>query len=133
MSSYYTDVVAWHLVFGVPVADRPQPVPADRLQLRLDLMAEEHRELVEALEADDVANSAKEAADLIVTVLGTMAEMGVPFDAVWAAVHASNMAKRGPDKQVIRRADGKILKPEGWQPPDIRALLFAAATSGSAA
>jgi predicted HAD superfamily Cof-like phosphohydrolase len=131
--SYYTDVVAWHLTFGVPVADHPQPVPADRLQLRLDLMDEEYRELIEALKAGDVPESAKEAADVIVTVLGTMAEEGIPFGAVWDAVHASNMAKRGPDKQVIRRADGKILKPEGWQPPDIAAVLAAATTPERAA
>jgi len=30
--------------------------------------------------------------------------------------HASNMAKEGGKT----RADGKVLKPEGWRPPDIR-------------
>jgi predicted HAD superfamily Cof-like phosphohydrolase len=27
------------------------------------------------------------------------------------------------DGKVIRRADGKVQKPEGWQPPDIKRIL----------
>ncbi len=86
-------------------------------------MAEEFGELLDAMEEAEVAAIAKEGADVIVTVLGTMAEYGIPFDAVWDAVHASNMAKRGPDGEVYRREDGKIVKPPGWQAPDIAGLL----------
>ena len=49
----------------------------------------------------------------------------VPFNEAWAVVHVSNMAKLGPDGKPIYREDGKILKPEGWQPPDIGAVLDA--------
>jgi hypothetical protein len=28
------------------------------------------------------------------------------------------------DGKVIRREDGKILKPAGWTPPDIKGVLF---------
>jgi hypothetical protein len=52
-----------------------------------------------------------------------MAEMGIPFDAVWRAVHESNMAKLGPNGEIIRREDGKVLKPPGWTAPDIAAVL----------
>ena len=38
-------------------------------------------------------------------------------------IHASNMSKLGEDGQPVRREDGKILKPEGWTPPDLAALL----------
>lgn len=123
--SAYTDVVAWHRAAGVPIAARPTPLTPDRLALRLTLLAEEYRELVEALEAGDVAGAAKEAADLVTVVHGTDAEQGINSDAVWAAVHASNVAKLGPDGTVRQRADGKILKPAGWTPPDIAAVLAA--------
>jgi len=126
--SAYTDVVAWHRAAGVPVADRPLPLTPDRLALRLALLAEEYRELVEALEAGDVAGAAKEAADLITVVLGTDAEQGIDSDAVWAEVHRSNMAKLGTDGTVVRRADGKILKPAGWTAPDIAAVLAGSVT-----
>lgn len=124
--SAYTDVVAWHHAAGVPVAEHLTPLAPDRLALRLALLREEYLELVEALEAGDVAGAAKESADLITVALGTDAEQGIDSDMVWAAVHASNVAKLGLDGAVRRRADGKILKPEGWQPPDIAAVLAAA-------
>lgn len=41
------------------------------------------------------------------------------LDPLWQDVHRANMAKTtGPV-----RADGKRLKPEGWQPPDIAGVL----------
>ncbi len=122
--SYFSDVRDWHRAAGIPLADRPARLDSGRKHLRLDLMDEEWWEFrVEAYKQRDLAEVAKEAADLIVTVLGTMAEMGIPFDAVWAAVHASNMTKIGPDGAVRMRPDGKILKPEGWQAPDIGAII----------
>jgi predicted HAD superfamily Cof-like phosphohydrolase len=126
--SYFTDVRDWHQAFDVPVADRPTQLDPERLSLRVRLMAEEWGEFCDELilgwtGVADLANVAKEAADLVVTVLGTLAEVGIPFDQVWDAVHASNMAKLGPGGQVKRRADGKILKPPGWQPPNIQAIL----------
>ena len=122
----YTDVASWHRAGGVPVADRPTPLSPDRLALRLALLHEEYTELVDALKAGDLAGAAKESADLRTVVLGTDAEQGIDSDAVWTAVHASNMAKLGPNGEVRRRADGKILKPEGWTPPDIAAVLAGA-------
>jgi predicted HAD superfamily Cof-like phosphohydrolase len=123
--SYYTDVRDWHHAFAVPIADQPTPLAPDRLALRLDLMAEERDELDDALKAGDIAGAAKEAADEIVTVLGTMAEMGIPFDAVWAAVLASIHSKAGPDGEIFRRLDGKILKGPLYFEADIAAILAA--------
>lgn len=33
-------------------------------------------------------------------------------------VHASNMAKLGPDGKAIRDASGRVVKPEGWKAPN---------------
>lgn len=52
------------------------------------------------------------------------ARFGFDMDALFAEVHRSNMAKVGPDGQVIRREDGKVLKPEGWTAPDIENVLW---------
>jgi predicted HAD superfamily Cof-like phosphohydrolase len=86
-------------------------------------MAEEWEELNAAMEARDIVEIADACADLVVTVLGTAAEYGIPFDAVWREVDRSNWAKAGPDGEVYRRADGKITKPPDWQPPDIAGVL----------
>ena len=123
-TSYFADVVAFHKALGVPVgADPDFELTPERLALRRRLIEEEVAELLEALDGESPEAVAKEAADVVVVVLGTMAEMGIPFDAVWRAVHESNMAKRGPNGEITRRADGKMLKPPGWTPPDIAAVL----------
>lgn len=61
--------------------------------------------------------------DLMVVTLGAGASMGFPMRVGWAEVHASNMAKADETGKVRRRADGKVLKPAGWRPPNLRALL----------
>jgi len=48
----------------------------------------------------------------------------LPFDAAFREVHNSNMAKRGLDGKVTFRDDGKVLKPDGWTPPRLHALLL---------
>jgi predicted HAD superfamily Cof-like phosphohydrolase len=123
-TSYFADVVAFHNALGIPVGTTPNfELSPERMELRCRLIEEEVSELLNALDDEPPENVAKEAADVIVVVLGTMAEMGIPFDAVWRAVHESNMAKLGPNGEIIRREDGKVLKPPGWTAPDIAAVL----------
>lgn len=61
---------------------------------------------------------AKEGADLVYVVVGTLISMGIPFNEVFAALQNSNMSKVGPDGQVTKREDGKILKGESFQPAE---------------
>jgi predicted HAD superfamily Cof-like phosphohydrolase len=50
---------------------------------------------------------------------------GIPMNEVWNAVQQTNMAKF-PDGEVLRNEHGKVIKPEGWEPPDIKAIIEAA-------
>lgn len=59
-------------------------------------------------------------ADLIYVAVGAALELGIPLGAVWAEVHTANMRKVGGG----RRGDGKVLKPEGWTPPDVIGAVF---------
>lgn len=119
--SFYDDIVEFHRALEIPIGPTPTGfLETDRMHLRLTLMTEEWEELKDAMDNQDVAEIAKECADLIVTILGTAAEYGLPFNEVWAEVHRSNMAKAGGP----RREDGKILKPEGWTPPDIASVVL---------
>jgi predicted HAD superfamily Cof-like phosphohydrolase len=112
----------FHEVFGVAVADRPvQPTP-ETVELRRSLIEEEKRELFQAMTGDDLAQVAKELADLLYVVYGTAVSYGIDTLPVFAEVHRSNMEK-APGGIVKRRPDGKVLKPEGWQPPDIAKLI----------
>jgi predicted HAD superfamily Cof-like phosphohydrolase len=120
--SFVDDVRAFHLVANIPVLDKPRWPSADRFMLRFDLLEEEYRELCDAeLSMDEIA---KELVDLIYVAIGMALEFGIPLEKVWTEVHKSNMAKADPLKGgVIYREDGKVLKPEGWQKPDIAGVL----------
>lgn len=77
----------------------------------------------------DLVEAADAIADITVVNKGSGHALGVPQDAVFEVVHGTNMAKLGPDGRVLRRpSDGKVCKPEGWEPPTerIRALLIEA-------
>lgn len=66
------------------------------------------------------ANVVDGIVDTIVTLIGLGYSMGIDMEAAWQEVHNSNMWKIDPKTlKVNRREDGKILKPEGWVPPDL--------------
>ncbi len=91
----------------------------DILWLRRTLHDEEHAELVEAIATADPALIARELADVVYVAYGTAHAFGIDLDAAIAEVHRANMQKaNGP-----RRADGKVLKPPGFVPPDMAAAL----------
>jgi predicted HAD superfamily Cof-like phosphohydrolase len=63
--------------------------------------------------------------DLMYIATGTAQACGIDLDPVLDAVHAANMAKvNGPI------VNGKQLKPPGWTPPDIEAVLRAQGWDG---
>lgn len=51
---------------------------------------------------------------------GSKCSIGIEGDAYFDEVHAANMCKLVPEVNMV---DGKVIKPEGWQPPDIRKIL----------
>ena len=133
MHAAQADVLAFHNAFGLTIADGP-PALRDE-QLRADLILEEARETAEALtgrsvkfeygppasseRGPDLIQAIDGFCDLLCVVYGAAVTIGVNLAVFWPEVHRSNMAKAGGP----RRADGKQLKPDGWQPPDIADLL----------
>jgi predicted HAD superfamily Cof-like phosphohydrolase len=67
----------------------------------------------------DLPEFADALADLDYVIEGARLEFGIDGAPVAAGVHAANLAKVGGGK----RADGKVQKPEGWQPFDVAAEL----------
>jgi predicted HAD superfamily Cof-like phosphohydrolase len=119
----YLDVKEFQTAVGQNVGQAPAfPSAAERI-LRLRLLEEEVKEYEQGEYNNDLENIAKELADIIYIVCGTAVSYGIPLDKVFDAVHESNMAKL-VDGKPIRREDGKILKPEGWTPPDIKKILY---------
>jgi predicted HAD superfamily Cof-like phosphohydrolase len=98
------------------------PSDPDERQLRIRLLEEEFNEYLAGEVKDDIVEISDALADIIYIACGTAVSYGIPLDKVFAEVHRSNMSKL-VDDQVIRRADGKIQKPQGWKPPDIEGVL----------
>lgn len=118
MSTNYEKVIEFHDQFDIPVGKLGFQLSEKQAMLRVRLMLEELAELIEALQMKDYENAAKEVVDLLYTVYGTGAALGIPVDEVFEAVHLSNMTKSpNPD------SGGKILKGLFYRPPNIEKAL----------
>ena len=96
----------------------------DQAELYDNLREEETLELLEARRTGDDVEEFDAVLDMIVVLIGYGLSRGWPMNEGWAEVMRSNMAKIDPATGAVRRrADGKILKPEGWTPPDLVSLL----------
>lgn len=111
----YRDVHQFHRVFDHPRNFTPTMQPHSRKEARADWIDEEVRELREASTLFDAADA---YLDIAYFAIGGLVEMGINPGELWRIVHGANMAKVFPDGSVRRREDGKIIKPEGWTPPD---------------
>lgn len=117
--SPFTDLLEFHRAITPEHFAELPSVPEDRIiDVRWRLIEEEVRELFDAMHADDLTEIADGIADAIYVLIGTAIAYGVDLPAVWAEVHRTNMAKA--DGPVV---NGKRMKPEGWTPPDIAAVL----------
>ena len=123
MSNVFQDVKEFQTAVGQNVGTKPQFPSASERILRMKLLKEEFDEYNEGETNNDLENIAKELADIIYIVCGTAVSYGIPLDRVFDEVHRSNMAKL-VDGKPVRRDDGKILKPEGWTPPDVKKILY---------
>jgi predicted HAD superfamily Cof-like phosphohydrolase len=91
--------------------------------LYFNLIHEEVRELNAAVENNDCVEIADALTDILVVTIGMMHALDLPARALWDEVMRSNFAKIGADGKVKFREDGKVLKPEGWTPPDLARVL----------
>lgn len=130
------------------VSKCPRKITRDELHLVVNLIIEETDELCEACgvsfdeiwelmsnarrqvkrikttlptsDEEMIAEQQDALVDLIYVVMNAAAKTGVDIDPVFDVVHKTNMAKIDPvTGKVNKRADGKVIKPPGWQPPDI--------------
>ena len=84
------------------------------------LIDEEVGELREAVEADDRVEQLDALIDILVVTIGAIHSMGADAEGAWEEVMSTNAAKIDLDTGKVRkREDGKVLKPEGWVPPNL--------------
>jgi predicted HAD superfamily Cof-like phosphohydrolase len=93
-------------------------------KMYLNLIDEEHRELKEAVEANDLTEQLDALIDILVVTIGAIHSAGFDAEGAWKEVMATNFAKIDHETgRVRKREDGKVLKPVGWTPPDLKGYL----------
>ena len=127
--SNFSDVGEFHEKFELPVVDGShirRAVPDDLIVFRQEFMQEELDEFIEACEVEDEAKMFDALLDLVYVAMGTAHLLNYPWQSGWDEVQRANLAK------VRAAADGSnskrvsawdVVKPEGWTPPDIDAVL----------
>lgn len=89
-------------------------------KMYLNLIDEEHRELREAVEANDLTEQLDALIDILVVTIGAIHSAGFDGEGAWKEVMSTNFAKIDSlTGRVRKREDGKVLKPTGWRPPEL--------------
>jgi predicted HAD superfamily Cof-like phosphohydrolase len=90
-----TQVAEFHTTFKHPIVANPAIPSKERAQLRIELLAEELKELQEAVNDNDLVEIADALCDLQYVLAGAVLEFGLgeKFKTLFDEVHRSNMSK----------------------------------------
>ena len=88
------------------------------------LIKEEVAELMQAHSQGDQIEQLDALIDILVVTVGAIHSMGADGEGAWKEVMKTNFAKINKETGKVRkREDGKVLKPVGWVPPELRQYL----------
>ncbi|MEP0984244.1 nucleoside triphosphate pyrophosphohydrolase family protein [Ekhidna sp.] len=145
-------VAEFHKTFRHPILETPQIPSADRCKLRVSLIAEELKELQEAIDDNDLVEIADALCDIQYVLSGAILEfgMGDKFKELFEEVQRSNMSKACETEEeakqtvahykaeketeayyeerdgkwlVYRVGDNKTLKSINYSPADLKSIL----------
>jgi predicted HAD superfamily Cof-like phosphohydrolase len=103
-----------------------QCVTGDDAQYEMyrNLITEEYKELQAAVAAGDRTEQLDALIDILVVTIGAIHSAGFDGEGAWKEVMKTNFAKIDKKTGKVRkREDGKVLKPQGWTPPDLEQFL----------
>ncbi|MFC0182372.1 Phosphoribosyl-ATP pyrophosphohydrolase [Pseudarcicella hirudinis] len=145
-------VAEFHRTFKAPILSSPQIPSEDRCKLRVSLIAEELKELQEAIDNKDLTEIADALCDIQYVLSGAVLEFGLgdKFVDLFNEVQRSNMSKacstydeaeatvqhylskdgteaeivQDGDKYLVYRiSDNKVLKSVKYSPADLNSIL----------
>jgi predicted HAD superfamily Cof-like phosphohydrolase len=90
------------------------------VKFRLSLIEEETKEVLDAANSGDFLDAIDGICDLLYVTLGAAVAWGIDIEPFFDEVHESNMRKIDGPKDP---ETGKLLKPEGWVPPNLKDIL----------
>lgn len=121
--SNFTDVKKFMQTFGQEVKNEPG-FPDQKIQdLRLKLIAEEFKELTEAINKKDFIEIADALTDILYVTYGAGHAFGINLDKCFQAVQESNMSKLDENGLPIFNKDGKVLKGPNYFKPDLKKAI----------
>lgn len=119
-----TDVFKDSLRFMKAIDNTTDKFNVDQFNLYFKLIKEEYKELRDAVDAGDQVEVLDAIVDILVVTIGAGHSMGADVEGAWNEVMRTNFAKIDSETgKVRRRKDGKVLKPEGWKPPELSSFL----------
>ena len=152
-ASSLNSVAEFHKTFKHPILQQPEIPSEARCKLRVSLLAEEVKELQQAIAENDMVEIADALCDIQYVLAGAILEFGLgeKFKDLFDEVHRSNMSKacktieeanqtvehyrvnKGSESYikeedskflVFRTADNKTLKSINYSPADLKGLLL---------
>ncbi len=117
-------LVEFNKAFEINYSDEPIIGSSDLAELRIRLLEEEVKEYAEAVRDNDIVEILDALGDIAYILAGTILNHGMQdvIDDAFSEIHRSNMDKL-VDGKALKRDDGKVIKPEGWQPPNLNQFL----------
>ena len=145
-------VAEFHRIFKHPILNEPTIPPENRCRLRVSLIAEELKELEEAIHEKDIVAVADALSDIQYVLSGAILEFGLAykFKALFEEVQRSNMSKacnsedeakatvelyrqkegtecyykkEGTKWLVYRTSDNKTIKSINYSPADLESII----------
>lgn len=112
-------------IFKQPTSSTPTLTNADNQKLRYDLAFEELEEYRQACQEGNIVEILDSLSDQLYILIGTANShgLGKALFHAFEEVHRSNMTKLDKNGEPIFREDGKILKPEHFEKPDLKKVL----------
>ena len=90
----------------------------------ISLIHEEVGELTVAEQNNDRVEQLDALIDILVVTIGAIHSAGFDAEGAWKEVMSTNFAKVDHDTGKVRkREDGKVLKPVGWVPPNLKPFI----------
>ena len=115
MTKVFTDVQVFMSAAGQTTTEN-NPSQAE---LYMNLIREEYAELILAKNDSNDTEIIDACFDMMWVIVGYMLSRGWDCERIWDEGALSNLKKIDTTtRKVLKREDGKVLKPEGWKPPD---------------
>ncbi|MFC4739208.1 hypothetical protein ACFO3U_04310 [Flavobacterium ponti] len=119
-------VAEFHTSFGLGVSNEMKAdLGKNKNELRFNLMKEENEEYLEAVQNNDLTETADALGDMLYILCGTILEHGLQhkIEEVFEEIQRSNMSKLNHDGKPIYREDGKVMKGPNYFKPDFETIL----------